>query len=154
MTTLVSYVFASNAAVPGVVVRGYVCGRYVNAQGSPRFPNITTSWNGNVLCNSVMTVPSNPIAQAFILWVHFYFTAAVPNAGQVTSIGSNIHWCLSNPYATATITGAFVSQELLQCASNPYNSFINPAPQLTLSVDWNPFNGDVLEVHAGYMEAL
>lgn len=154
MTTLATYAFASNANLSGVVVRAYACGRYLNNSGSAKTCTITTSQNGAVLCSESLTVPSSPIAQAFFIWAHFYFAAAIPAAGMVTSIGSNLQLGLSNAYATATTTGAFVAQQLLQCLSNPYIIFINPALQTTLSVDWTLAGGDVLEVHAGYMEAL
>lgn len=154
MTTLATYVFAVNAPLSGVVIRAYAAGRYLNNSGGPVSPTITTTYNGTVQCNETVVVASNPIAQAFFIWAHFYFTAAIPEAGQWVSLGSNLHIGLSNPYATATQTGAFVAQNLLQCLSNPYNTYVNPAQLLTLALNFNHVGGDVLEVHAGYMEAL
>ena len=154
MTTLATYVFPSGAALSGIVVRAYACGRYLNNSGGPLSPTITTTNNGVVQCSEAVTVAANPIAQAFSVWAHFYFTTVVTEAGQAVSVGSNVEVRLSNAYATATQTGAYVAQHLLQCLTNPYNTLINKALTTTLALNFNPIGTDVLEVHAGYMEAL
>lgn len=154
MTTLATYVFPSGTALSGIVVRAYACGRYLNNSGGPLIPTLTTTVNGNVQCSEAVTVVASPIAQAFSVWAHFYFTTVVTAAGQQVSVGSNIEISLSNAYATATQTGAFVAQNLLQCLTNPYNTFLTTSLTTSLALVFNPIGTDVLEVHGGYMEAL
>jgi hypothetical protein len=154
VTTLATYTFQTGSNLGLGVVRCYATGRYLNNTGAQMSPTLTTTVNGVAQCSLALPFNSSTLALGWRVWAHFYVSQALPQAGGVWSIGSNIEVLFSTAQASATTTGTFAGMQALQVTSNPYNTALLASLQNTLAVTFTPAGADVVELHTAYMEAL
>lgn len=157
MTTLASYVFPVGAKLSGVKVRGFATGRYLNNTGSSQTVTLAATQNTTTLITQAVSIPASTAAQAWFMWVHFYFQKAITVTGNQLSIGCSMQAGVGNAVTAGGLyTSSYLAAAPMQVYALPNATYIDPSKQQTLTFSFTPAGvaNETLETGCAYLEAL